>query len=626
MVSMMDTSDGSPNDRRDSHPVYRKIGTYLPTLIILGLAIPILVFLYMMQLNGWKIPTFGLRSVIGQAGPVSEQVYLYASPSSKSYFTKIGGNYETLLAPWRNYLLERKVSFEEIKESEALNNLGDGVLIVPSALALSDLERNAILGFRAKGGGVLATWATGSRTSAGEWSGWQFLESLGAKMRGELPANSESRQLVLAGESPLSMHQPAGMRIWMGKTTESLLRLTGESMTGRFMNWARVPEDDRREEGAIIYSEDSPRAGRSAVFAFAETSWESRPFVPHQLIDDTLSWLRREPVIVKAAWPSAKLAAQIIEMDTEQGFENAAAFADMMKSIQYHATFYVLTSVGIQFPDLLQRLSREFELGYHGDVHVSFKDQSVYTQEQRILNMKAELASILGNTPQISGFRAPTEGYDSATELLIHKNGMRHHAADPNRTESRLPLLVKMAQVPIEDSLVVLPRTQRDDINIYWEKLNVEQTTKALIDDFNIAIDTGSLGFLSIHSQNFGEGSVLRQAMPPFLTHLQKKRNQILLASSGEIAQWWRDRERLTISSTVHGKRLDFNLTVKGSQPVNGASLIIALPQKGIMPTVQSTKIGALTPSIIKLDDYRAAVVFDKLNPGDYVYQATFGG
>jgi hypothetical protein len=187
-----------------------------------------------------------------------------------------------------------------------------------------------------------------------------------------------------------------------------------------------------------------------------------------------------------------------------------------------------------------------------------------------------------------------------------------------------VPTLVKMQGVPVEDALIVLARTQRDDINLYWEKLDVIQTTKALVDDFDLAADTGALGFLSIHSQNFDEGSVLRQAMPAFLTHLQTRRNQVWLASSGQVAQWWRDRERITISSSIAGKRLDFNVTVKGTQPVNGATFVIMLPQKGLLPSVRSTKIGQVVPRVVMLDDYRAVLIFESLKPGDYVFQASF--
>lgn len=617
---MEDHSD----DRRGRRSVFRRVGTYLPVMLILGIALPVLVFVMMMQINGWKLPLIGLQNMVAHLAPSSTRMFLYASPSSRAYFSKIGGNYDSLLNPWRIYFKERSIDVTELQAPAELNKYSEGVLVVPSALSLSDQEREAILSFRAKGGGVLATWATGTRTGSGEWAGWQFMENLGAKVVGEIPADSESRQLTLTGESPLSFQQPSGARIWMGKTTESLLRFTGESVAARFMNWPRVPEEDRHNEGAIVYSEAESNAGRAVLFAFAETSWESRPFVPHQVIDDTLKWLQRQPAIIRAAWPDGKSSAEVIEMDTEQGFQNASAFATMMKAIGYRTTFYLLTSVAVQFPEVTKALARDFEVGYHGDIHVSFKDQSIYAQEQRILNMKAELASVLADTSLVTGFRAPTEGYDAATELLLHKHGIRHHAADPSRLEGRVPTLIKMQGVPIEDSLIVLARTQRDDINLYWEKLDVTQTAKALIDDFDLAADTGALGFLSIHSQNFDEGSVLRQAMPVFLTHLQKRRNQLWLASSGQVAQWWRDRERVTISSAMSGKRLDFNLSVKGSQPVNGATLIIMLPQKGVMPSVRSTKIGTVAPQIQKLDDYRVAVVFNSLKPGDYVFQATF--
>ncbi len=618
------TEDGPAKGYRQRRSIFRRIGIFLPVLAILGVTLPAIVFLTMMQLNGWKLPLIGSQNAAMEWVPSNNKIFLYSSPSSKVYFTKIGGNYEVLLNPWRNYFKERNIQAIELHDLSEIKAQTAGVLIAPSALSLSDAERDAILSFRANGGGVLATWATGTRNASGEWTGWQFLESLGAKTVGEIPADSESRHLTLTGESPLSFQQPAGTRIWMGQTTESLLRFTGESIAARLMDWPRVLKEKYRNEGAIVFTETAPDVGRTALFAFSETSWESRPFVPHQVIDDTLKWLQRQPSVVRAAWPNGRLSAQIIEMDTEQGFQNASAFAALMKSIDYRATFYVLTSVAVQFPDLLKELARNFEIGYHGDVHSSFKGQPPQIQEQRILNMKAELASVLGDVASITGFRAPTEGYDATTEQLLQKHGVRHHAADPNRWEGRLPALIKMEGVATNDSLVVLARTQRDDINLYWEKLDATQTTKALIDDFDLAVDTGALGFLSVHSQNFAEGSVLRQAMPAFLDHVQRRRSQIWLASSGEVAQWWRDRDRVSLSSAISGKRMVINLTVKGTDPVNGFTLLIIQPQKGMLPTVQSTKIGAPVPQVTRLDDYRAAVRFDSLTPGDYVFQATF--
>ena len=328
--------------------------------------------------------------------------------------------------------------------------------------------------------------------------------------------------------------------------------------------------------------------------------------------------------MVRAVWPNGKLAAQIIEMDTEQGFDNALLFADMMDALNYPAAFYALTSVAKTFPEVLARLSRDFEIGFHGDTHDSFKGQSASLQAQRIQNMQADLASATSGLKIGTGFRAPTEGYDATTEQLLHKAGLRHHVADPNRTEARLPLLAKLDGVKPDDTFIVLPRTQRDDINLYSEKLSPEQMTKALIDDSDLAFNNGALAVLSVHSQNFNADGTLIKAMPGFLDYLKGYSGRLWLAHPGEVADWWRERERLKVSSSYNGKRLEFDVTVIGTQPLRGASLIVMLPKKALIPSVQSVKIEMIKPTVVRIDDYRAAIVFDELKPGNYAYQVTF--
>ncbi|MBU4080033.1 MAG: polysaccharide deacetylase family protein [Gammaproteobacteria bacterium] len=614
----------TPPDHRNRRPFFKRIGPYMPAMIILSLAVPVVIYLAVMQSIGWRTPVLGVKGGLSYAAPAGKSLFLYTSPHTTTYLAGIGGNYETLLLPWRNYFTNRKLDFTEIQDAAELGKLKQGVLVLPSALSLSEEERAEILAFQSRGGGVLSTWATGTRNSKGDWEGWQFLERLGARMLGEIPADAEVHHLVLSGESPVSHTHPAGQRIGLSKTSEALLRFKGEMVAGRFMNWARIMDDERRGEGAIVYSEANEKLGRVAFFAFAETVWESRPLAAYDFIDDTLQWLQREPAVVLAAWPNGKRAAQVIEMDTEQGFENAVPFASMMHSLDYPATFYVLTSVGKLFPQVMARLASEFELAYHGDVHDSFKGQSAQQQALRIQTMRAEMASVVPDTKGITGFRAPTEGYDATTEELLQKSGIRHHTADPNRTEARLPLLAKIEGVERENTLVVLPRTQRDDINLYGEKLTAEQTTQALISDFDLTLEHGALGLLSIHSQNFQPDSVLTKALPGFLVHLKQQRKQVWVASAGQVADWWRERERFKLSSVNTGKRLEFNITITGTKPVLGASLVVMLPHRGILPSVQSTKIGGMKPAVSLVDNYRAAIVFDSLNPGNHVYQVTF--
>ncbi len=614
----------SHTERRTSRSVFRRIGTYLPVLIVLGLAVPTLIYLLFMQSMGWRSPMVGIKGAISYLAPSGNDVVLYASSNTRTYFARIGGNYEVLLNPWRDYFLSRELDFKEIRDVSQLRRQKGGVLVLPSAVSLSDEERAEILAYRSKGGAVLVTWASGSRNSRGDWQGWQFLENLGAKMLGEIPAAADIHNLILNGESPLSHTRGAGQRIELSKTSEALLRLKGEMVAGRFMNRARVSDDARQGEGAIVFTEASRLSGRVAFFAFAESSWESHPLVAYAVIDDTLQWLRREPVIVRAAWPHGKRAAQVIEMDTEEGFANALPFASMLQSINYRGTFYVVTSIGKLFPGILTQLGRDFELGYMGDVPASFKGQASQVQEQRLQAMRSDLAALLPDTRTITGFRAPAEGYDATTESLLRKSGIRHHVADPNRTEDRLPLLAVSAGVEPENALVVLPRTQRDDISLYAEKLSAKQVTKALIDDADLAFDTGALSLLSVHSQNFNPGGVMATALPEFLEHLKQRGEPLWLASAGQVADWWRDRDRFKFSTSNSGRRVEFNITITGTEPVNGASLMVMLPQKDALPTVEGAKIGMVKPSVSRIDDYRAAIVFDSLKPGSYVYQATF--
>jgi peptidoglycan/xylan/chitin deacetylase (PgdA/CDA1 family) len=605
-------------------PAFRRSGIYLPALFILGVATAILGYLLAMQSLGWKTPILGVWGVGGKSNTVQQGMLLYVSPNSKTYFTGIGGNYETLIVPWRNYFANRKESVKEVSDIAELHNIKEGVLILPSALALSEQERADILRFHAEGGAVLATWATGSRNDKGDWQGWDFMNMLGAKVLGEIPAEPAARQLILNGESPVSHQSPAGKRIWLGNASEHFLRLKGDSFGARIMDWGRTPDATRADEGAIIFAEPAGAAGRSAVFAFAESAWEAQALAIYDVLDDTLGWLQRKPAIVKAAWPNGKRAAHMIEMDTEQGFPNALRFASMMRALNYRGTFYVLTSVGKQFPDVLQSLARDFEIGYHGDVHNGFKDQPLALQQQRMETMFSEMNSVIPETQGFTGFRAPYESYDGVTEKLLHKFGIRHHVVDPARSDARLPLLAKLDRVATEDALVVLPRTNRDDINLAKENLNTEQITQALIDDFNLAENMGGMGLLSIHSQNYANDAALTLAMPGYLAHLTKHREQVWLASAGEIANWWRERERLKLSARNLGRRLEFNLTVTGKKPFTGGTLVVMLPRRDIMPTVQALKVGLPKPEVQRIDEYRAMIIFGPLNPGDYAYQATF--
>lgn len=615
-------------DINEKPPLYARVGLYLPLLIIIGLSITILSFVASMKVLGWQVPSFfggnSVMSALSRPSVKNSDIAIYSSPNTDRYFSEIGGNYQRLTNPWRGYFKDRKLDVSELNTIESLREFGGGIIILPSAVALSDDEKTAILKFQSQGGSVLATWATGTRNQKSEWLGWDFLAKLGAKSWGEMSADSEAHYLVLDGESPLSYTHASGMRIWMGKTAEHPLLLSGEKLAGRVMDWARIPVIEQAGQGAIVYSNGASNIGRCAVYSFAESSWESQPQPIYTLVDDTLSWLSHTPTIVKSAWPKGKRAAEIVEMDTEEGFPNALRFASMMSSVGYKGSFFILTSVAKLYPDVLLTLAKDFDLGYHGDIHISFKDQPEAQQAQRIDTMIADMQALLPEHAPLTGFRAPTEGYDKTTEKLLQARGIRFHVADPNSTEARLPFFDKIEGVDNADTIVVLPRTQRDDINLAKQELSVEQTAQALIEDLRYTMDMGALGLLSVHSQNYGDSANLTKAMPTFLTELKKHRDKLWLASSSQVSQWWRERDRFKVSSEILGKRMEFDVTIQGDKSFEGACLTLMLPQKGMTANIQGIKTGMPEVKVVRIDDYRVSVQFDKLEPGNYAYQVTF--
>ena len=609
----------------------QKMGNFLPALIILGLASAVLIYLLTMEKMGWQTPRIpkdpnAVPLLVGGGGQIGGRITLYVSPNTEAYFKKIGGNYEVLVKPWKDYFASRDLDVKAIQELSTLSSLNNGTLVLPSALALDEGERAAIRRFREQGGAVLATWATGSRTGLGDWAGWDFLGSLGSKVVGEIPPEPVAGHLILNGESPVSHTHPAGLRIWLGKPAERHLRLQTQDeyaqVAGRIMNWARIPLQERYKDAAVIFSEP-PDKGRSVVLGFAESAWEASGINIHTLLDNALNWLGRKPAMVYAKWPAGMRSAQLIEMDTEEGFSNALSLAALMNAARLKGSFYVLSSEAKNHPEILKSLSRDFEIGLHGDIHVGFKGQSAEEQQKRIERMVGDLSTVYPNIANTKGFRAPTESYDQATEKLLSQNGFGYHVADPSRSEARLPFFVRENKLPNTNPLVILPRTQRDDINIDQEASSVAQWEEFLEIDAELSHDMGALGLLSVHSQNFGATHPLTNAIPKLLSSLSK-RTDIWIETGDQIASWWRERERFKVSIKQVGVRLEFDISVVGDKPLKGGTLMVMLPTRHGKVIIEGTKARMPTPSVKSVDAFRTAIVFDELSPGSYQYQVLF--
>jgi peptidoglycan/xylan/chitin deacetylase (PgdA/CDA1 family) len=555
----------------------------------------------------------------------STNIYLLDSKSTSDYFSSSGGNYAQILDQWHYYFQDRGIKYAEIHETDLTSSLKPGILILPSTVAFGDRERTALASFEKRGGSVLVTWAAGARNDKGKWLGYDFLhEQFNIKITGEIAAQDNEKFLVVSGETPVAQTLPAGTRIWLGldKVHEHPLRFSGgEHIAGRLMDVSRTPNVSTGNE-AIVYNETD--SSRRVYFGFSENSWSYEQPNIYTLLDDVFNWLKRRPDAYLANWPYPYRSAQILEMDTEQDYPNATNFADMLNSNGFSGTFYSLTSVAIKYPDVVRQLELKNEIAYHGDVHDAFKAQSREVQSKRLDTMQQELRPLVYDPAKLRGFRPPYELADQLTESLLFEKGFGHILANSDGTQAMLPYLSLSSPKDFRKGLIVLPRTQRDDMNFTKEKLNSQDMTKVMIEDFNQAREFGALGVLSVHSQTFAADSDVEQATARFLAYIKSSGDKTWVAPSGVIESWWRDRARLKFRLTGESKKMLLDVTLEEPALRWKSAIVVSNPARGVLPTISAAKAGMPQPQLLALDDYRTAIVFDALLPGHYSYYLSY--
>jgi peptidoglycan/xylan/chitin deacetylase (PgdA/CDA1 family) len=317
-----------------------------------------------------------------------------------------------------------------------------------------------------------------------------------------------------------------------------------------------------------------------------------------------------------------------MEMDTEAKFENAVNFAKELDAANIRGTFYALTSIALKNRDIVENLAQKHEIGYHGEVHFGFKGKTVDAQQERINTMASDMKNIMGtrSTNGVTGFRAPTESWDAITEKLLRQMGLRHHVADPASSESRVPFFSRSEpELGADKALVVMPRTQMDDLNYLGLKLSNEKASELIMLDFDYLHEAGALGVLSVHSQNYGPEGLMTQLTPPYIKRLQAHRQDVWAVSAEEITDWWRTRERVAFQpGPLIGDRFTFAVQPPGT--VKGLSFFVTHPAKDVVvKRVTSVRPDVPGPELVHLDAYRSVLIFrNELKAGSYTYTLEF--
>ncbi|MEY2953761.1 MAG: hypothetical protein RLZZ401_1848, partial [Pseudomonadota bacterium] len=176
-----------------------------------------------------------------------------------------------------------------------------------------------------------------------------------------------------------------------------------------------------------------------------------------------------------------------------------------------------------------------------------------------------------------------------------------------------------------EDAIVVLPRTQMDDLNYLGLRIPLDKAATLIMRDFDYLHESGALGVLSVHSQNYASDGLMAKLTPPYLRRLGQHREDVWVASGEALERWWRARERVVHKPAGNGPAQMLEFSVRSPGNVKGMSFFVTHPAQGAgLKSVTPSASGAPVPQVKRIDAWRSAIVFSQLEAGNYSYRLDF--
>ncbi len=535
---------------------------------------------------------------------------------------------------WSVFLRKYQIPFQVITAVDKLETTSSSVLVLPSSIALSDREKQAIISYRARGGSVLASWKTAERAENGSDAGYSFMEkALDVKVVGTTEADIKDDFLLPHGDSPISHHLPAGTRVWLERLKGLYpLRLEGGQTAAQIKGWSRIPVLGRATS-TVVFDErlqTSGRRSRSVVFGYPEQLWVSAD--PKQLeavAYNSVMWLLRQPAAYITAWPFPYRSAFVMAVDiTGAVSDTDLAYAKLLEEAGGRGTYYVLNETMSKSASKVNRLKAAgHEVAFLGDRYLDFRGQSEDIQKRRIDSMRQVAKDSGVEIAADAGFHAPMDSYDKTTKKLLMAGNFGHLLAAADASEARLPFFAPAhnAAGPSHGTngtkaLIVLPRTQSGPEDSV-DNCRPEIGLKPFFNELDLSEKMAGLSVVSLS----GKSDLTDAQSSEIFSYLKTRRERVWMATAGQVADWWRERERVSVrlESGTTGPRMVVSV-LPGAALKQAATVSVNLPEMGAMLRLVARGGVEKTPRVARLDAWRAAVVLDGLAAGEHQWDMYF--
>ena len=474
---------------------------------------------------------------------------LYVNAATRAHFDD--PNYlPAALAEWRRTLGALGWAVGEIDSPSELDALTPETLVIaPEALCLANGEIEAVFRHLRRGGGVVANWAFGSRDGQCRWRGWDTLRDFtDAQDVIEYQAGDELFVTVPAG-LPVSTGLAPGARIEFYSDGHLGLLTPGPHVY--WSDWALNSLSNGGESAAdaALALNRTLGGGRAVWFGFRPRQAVS-PLDQNRvtrLVRNGLQWAAGLPTAEVASWPEGRRAGMLIAEDSENGFANAASLARLLREAGLPGTFYAVSKMALEHPELADSLTAAGELGSHTADHVPTAGLPLGEQQIRLALSRRELESWSGG--DVVGLRPPEERFDEATlrawlRVVDADRGVPYLAA-VNGARSAAPEVYRYPEGPI----VMLPRLMKDDYNVVVQQgtRRPERMLAAYLEGMQKLGALGGLAFVSLHTQIAGTPGQIG-VVGAVLDTVVAQRDIWWTATGADIARWWLDRDAMRLA------------------------------------------------------------------------------
>ena len=503
--------------------------------------------------------------------PAPLAVDVLRDDAAASFYTTPGA-LDSIVADWRVTAAAVGATVRVLNAAAAKDDRSARVLVIPSSPCLTVEAREAIDAMLTRGGGVVITGLTGIYDGGCRPLGYGLIVGATGASRADTLESRPMAYVTVPADNPLTIDIPPGSRIDLNPGRQVALRLPRRDAF--FSDYALQPEP---AGGAplldVAITHTSSGRGRVVYWGFELRDVVKLPWdraVATLLARNSLAWAAGVPTAAVEPWPKGRVAAAAIAQDVEASFQNAQLALDSLRAAGIRSTFFVTSDIARRHDGLSHDLANEGgEVGSHTENHRLLGGLPASVQAARLKTTQRDLTDLLGLP--VNGLRPPQEQFDVATmKAWLGVGGRYLFGANDSRSAS--PELLPVGH----DTLVLIGRVGSDDFGAAASAHNdPAATAQIFLDEYERLRALGGLYALSYHSQLL--------AAPDLVPALAKVARAIAadtavwLATTGEIAEWWRDRAQLEARVTQRADGFDVTVRNRGERLVGSAVVRVDL-------------------------------------------------